>query len=252
MPWAIDLDGVMWLGDEPIAGSAAAVRHLQQTGHQVLFVTNNSSARVADVESKLASHGVEASGAVVTSAMAAATLVAEGQRVLVCGGLGVVEEVERRGATVVDSRRPDGPVDAVIVGFTRDFDFDRLTAASMAVRSGAVLIGTNSDPTYPTPAGQIPGGGSLVAAVATASETQPIMAGKPHEPMVSLVRDRLGPDGTMVGDRMSTDGLFARALRYRFVLVGSGVSAAPDAAEPDGGEDQHWAADLATAVDRLA
>lgn len=262
MAWAIDLDGVMWLGDEPIVGSAEAVARLRQAGHEVWFVTNNSSVRVSDVEAKLATHGVEATGVVLTSAVAAATLVEEGERVLVCGGPGVVEEVGRRGAEVVDPARP-GPVDAVIVGLTRQFDFEMLTAAAMAVRAGARFIGTNSDPTYPTPHGQIPGGGALVAAVATAAEAEPTMAGKPNAPMVSLVQERLGPHGTMVGDRISTDGRFAVALGYRFVLVASGVTDGPPAsADPtaeagrssdgaDGLDGIIWAHDLKDAVDRL-
>lgn len=250
MPWALDLDGVMWLGDQPIAGSAEAVAQLREAGHDLLFVTNNSSVRVGDIEAKLAMHGVDAAGAVVTSAVAAATVVMPGQRVLVCGGAGVREAVEARGGVVVDPLNPDGPVDVVIVGLTRAFDYALLTAAVVAVREGAMLIGTNSDPTYPTPEGQIPGGGALVAAVATAAEVDPILAGKPHQPMVDLVKQRLGPHGTMVGDRMSTDGLFAQALGYRFVLVASGVSAAPGA-EGSPGEPPLWVPNLAAAVARF-
>lgn len=226
MAWALDLDGVMWLGDEPIAGSAEAVAQLRAAGEQVAFVTNNSSNLVADVEAQLAAHGVDGRGAVITSAMAAAALVEPGERVFVCGGPGVVEALEQRGAEVVGPK--SASVDAVVVGFTRDFDFELLTAATVAVRGGARLIGTNDDPTYPTPAGQIPGGGALLAAVATASETEPVVAGKPYRPMVAVVRERLGETGVMVGDRISTDGRFAANLGFRFALVESGVTASGD------------------------
>ncbi len=156
--------------------------------------------------------------------MAAATLVAPGERVLVCAGPGVTEAVEGRGAEPVR----DGAADAVIVGFHRDFDYDRLLAASSAVRGGGRLIATNDDPTYPTPDGPIPGGGSLVAAVAYASGVAAMVAGKPHQPMVDLVRSMVGQDGTVVGDRPDTDGLFARALGFRFALVLTGVTSAAD------------------------
>lgn len=46
--------------------------------------------------------------------------------------------------------------------------------------------------------------------------------------MVGLLRDRLGADGIVVGDRSDTDGLFAHALGYRFALVLSGVTTAAD------------------------
>lgn len=242
--WAVDLDGVMWLGDEPIAGSAGAVRRLREAGDEVVFVTNNSSSPVGEVEAKLARHGVEAAGAVLTSAMAAATLVGRGDRVLVCGGPGIVEAVAGAGAVVVE----EGPADVVIVGFTRAFDFDLLARASAAVRAGARLVGTNGDPTYPTPAGQVPGGGAILAAVAAASGVPPTVAGKPHPPMADLVRARLGPVTWMVGDRPDTDGAMARVLGCRFGLVHSGVTA-PEGATGDVVPDR-VAPDLATLVDR--
>jgi HAD superfamily hydrolase (TIGR01450 family) len=233
MPWAIDLDGVMWLGDEPIPGSADAVRRLQEQGEAVLFVTNNGSVPVERVEAKLAAHGVEAEGSVITSALAVATMVEPGSLVMVVAGPGVVVALERRGAEVVGPadvgvQRPD----AVVVGFTRSFDFDQLAAASRAVRDGAVLIGLNTDPTYPTPEGQIPGGGAILAAVATASGVEPVVAGKPHQPMAELVRTRLGPHGVMAGDRPDTDGAFARALGYRFALVLTGVTSDDEQCDP--------------------
>jgi HAD superfamily hydrolase (TIGR01450 family) len=226
MAWAIDLDGVMWLGPRPIPGSAAAVARLREAGEQVLFVTNNSATPPGAVEAALAAMGVPADGAVVTSAMAAATLVAPGERVFPCAGPGVVEAMRRVGAEVVtDPAEASAGVDAVVVGFTRDFDFEILSAASRAVRGGARLIGTNDDATYPTPDGQVPGGGAILAAVTTASGVQPVVAGKPHDPMVDLVRRRLGPSGIMVGDRPETDGRFAVRLGYRFGLVETGVTA---------------------------
>jgi 4-nitrophenyl phosphatase len=89
-------------------------------------------------------------------------------------------------------------------------------------------VATNDDATYPTPDGPIPGGGSLVAAVAYATGVTPIVAGKPHGPMADLVRAAGGDEGTVVGDRPDTDGAFARRLGYRFALVLTGVTARDD------------------------
>jgi glycerol-1-phosphatase len=88
MTWLLDLDGVVWLGERPIDGAADAVARLRRAGERVIFATNNSWARVADQESKLDGMGIPAAGDVVTSAMAAATLVEPGERVLVSGGPG--------------------------------------------------------------------------------------------------------------------------------------------------------------------
>lgn len=224
----LDLDGVIWLGTEAVPGSRQAVHRLRAAGRSVLFVTNNSSPTVADNTAKLASFGVDVDpGAVVTSSQAAARLVAPGSTALVCAGPGVAEALEDRGVSTVR----EGAADAVVVGFHRDFDFARLTAAFRAVHGGARLIGTNDDATYPTVEGPVPGGGSLLAAVAYASGVRATVAGKPHEPIADLVRERVGDlDGAvMIGDRPSTDGLMARRLGIPYVQVLSGVTEAPEA-----------------------
>jgi len=244
--WVLDLDGVVWLGDEPIAGSAEAVARLRAAGETVLFATNNSSAVVGDQEAKLARFGIAAEGGVLTSAMAGAALVEPGQRVLVCGGPGVVEALEQRGAVPV---RDETDVDALMVGFHRDFDYERLRLAAEAVRRGARFIATNDDATYPTPEGPIPGGGAIAAAIAYAVGRPPEVAGKPHQPMADLARALSGDGvagGIMVGDRPETDGAFAHTLGYRFGLVLSGV-VGPDDLPVDPAPDV-VAADLASLV----
>lgn len=220
MAWVIDLDGVVWLGSQPIPGAAGAVRRLRQAGEDVLFVTNNSFATLAEQEAKLDAFGIPAAGDVVTSAVVGASLVDAGQRVVVLGGAGIVEAVRARGAVVVDDDRAD----VVIVGLDRALSYDRLDRAARAVRRGARFIATNTDATYPTAHGLLPGGGAIVAAVAVASGAEPVVAGKPCEPAAEFIRHRLGAEGVMVGDRPDTDGAFARVLGYRFALVLSGVT----------------------------
>jgi 4-nitrophenyl phosphatase len=222
-----DLDGVIWLAHQPIPGSVDAIAALRAAGHRVLFVTNNSAARVEDQEAALQMIGIPAAGDVLTSANAAALLIEPGERVLVCGGEGVNQALAGRGAVLVE---PDAEhADAVVVGFHRTFDYAAMLHASRAVRNGARLIGTNDDATYPTPEGPIPGGGAILASIVTASGVTPIVAGKPHEPMAALVRACIGEaaarKAVMVGDRPSTDGLMATTLGCRYAHVESGVTA---------------------------
>ena len=106
-PVLCDLDGVVWLAHRPIPGSVDAIARLRAAGHRVLFVTNNSSAKVAQQESTLASLGIPAEGDVLTSAMAAALLLEPGERALVCGGDGVVEALTQRGVGVVRTTESD-------------------------------------------------------------------------------------------------------------------------------------------------
>ncbi len=239
--WILDLDGVVWLSDQPIAGSARAVERLRQAGRPVLFATNNADPTIDQLLGRLGRAGIPATvDEIVTSGQASAALLQPGDRALACGGEGLVEALTARGVDVVDR----GPADAVVVGMTRAFDYDLLTTAALAVRAGARLIGTNEDPTHPTPAGLFPGSGALIAAVATAAETPAVMAGKPHPPMAALLQARAPVIEWVVGDRPATDGRLARRLGAPFALVLSGVIAAdhgpldvdPDEESPDLGE----------------
>jgi HAD superfamily hydrolase (TIGR01450 family) len=248
MAWILDLDGVVWLSEQPIPGSVEAIAALRQAGHRVIFLTNNAGPRVAETVAKLAGMGVPAEpDDVVTSAQAAASMLEPGTTALLCAGDGVREALEARGVEVVR----EGDADAVVVGFHRDFDYDRLTAAYLAVHHGARLIGTNDDTTYPTPDGPIPGGGAILAAVAAAAGIEPEVAGKPYAPMATLLAERLGGEGEgtiLVGDRPSTDGLMARRLGLPFALVLSGVTSEEEVSADD--PPEHVVPDLATLVEQ--
>ncbi|MBM3674996.1 MAG: HAD-IIA family hydrolase, partial [Actinobacteria bacterium] len=186
-----DLDGVVWRGELAVGGSADAIATLRAAGIHVAFLTNNSSNPVGHVVERLAACGVAAEPAdVLTSAQAAASLLAEGlpagARVLACAGAGVREALAAAGYVVVE----DGAAEAVVVGWHREFDFERLDRAAQAVRGGARFVATNTDPTYPDARRVLPGAGAIVAAVATAAGRAPEVAGKPHRATAELVRAR--------------------------------------------------------------
>ena len=240
-PILCDLDGVVWLMHQPIAGSVNAIQLLKNAGHRVLFVTNNSYSVISDQENALAKIGIDAYNDVVTSSQAAGALLRKGERVLLGGGPGAVEAVKNAGAVLAGrsddqtDSEIDQEVDTVMVGFHPSFDYRGLTRLSQAVRNGARLIATNDDATYPTPRGLIPGGGSILASVVAASGVEPIIAGKPHQPMADLVRQVLGvtdlSDAWMVGDRPSTDGLFAQTVGCKFAQVLTGISSLKDVSD---------------------
>ena len=248
-----DLDGVVWLAHQPIPGSVDALRRVEEAGARVLYVTNNSFSTVAEQEAHLSAIGVDAEGKVLTSAMSAASVLVPGQVVLGCGGAGLREEVVRAGCEVVVAHENPGlrrSYDAVVVGLYREFDYVVLADAQRAVMSGAQLIGSNADNSYPTPDGVLPGGGSVLAAIATAAGVTPVITGKPHAPMADLVRARcpgVEPRAMfMVGDKTSTDGTFAGALGCGFGLVMTGVTT--PGTEPNG---MRVFADLADVVNEL-
>ncbi len=227
--WLVDLDGVVWLAGEPIDRVGEAVARLRERGVRVVFATNNSAPTLDELVARMRRAEIAVTPEdLLTSAQAAASLVARGDRVLALADGGAREALVGRGAELVE----DGPVDAVVVGWTHEFTFDRLAQAATAVREGARLIGTNEDPTHPTPRGLLPGAGALLVSVEAASGRRAEVAGKPHHPMIELVTTRCGEVTAVVGDRPSTDGLLAGRLGAPFALVLSGVTAPGDRADP--------------------
>ena len=224
MTWALDLVGVVWLGDKVIPGVGEAITRLREEGEQVFFVTNNSGRTVAEVEEKLKSFNIEPDGGVVTSAMAMATLLNPGETVLTLCGRGAIEEMEKVGAIAVK----EGKADSVVVGFHEDFDYWKLTSALQAIDAGSRLIATNDDLTYPSHDGIRPGAGSILASLVAATGAVPLIAGKPYKPMCDLVNELSGGRGIMVGDRPDTDGRFAKNMGWDFGLVLSGVTKESD------------------------
>ncbi|HET9547334.1 MAG TPA: hypothetical protein VFO97_05840, partial [Desertimonas sp.] len=124
-----DLDGVVWLGGVPIFGSVEAVAKLRQAGVRVMFVSNSSAPTIAEHTAALAAIGIVADGDVISSSTAAGELIEPGERVLVCGGPGVVEAVLAAGATPLsgdDEAAVAAGVDVVVAGLHRTFDYERL------------------------------------------------------------------------------------------------------------------------------
>lgn len=254
MTFILDCDGVVWLGETAIPGSPTAVSRLREAGHRVVFLTNNSFPRLAEHVAKFERLGIEVDpGDVLTSPMAAASLLAPGERVMVFGGPGIFEALEQRGVEALEPgagmNGESGAVDAVIVGFDRNFDFSRLATAATVVRQGARLVGTNDDATFPSSDGLLPGAGSLLAAVMTAGGKKAEVAGKPYDATRALISERVGHVDWVVGDRPSTDGALAQRLQTHFGLVLTGVTP-PDHGPIDPAPDRE-APDLAGLVEDL-
>ncbi|GMQ99098.1 MAG: TIGR01457 family HAD-type hydrolase [Acidimicrobiia bacterium] len=221
----IDLDGVVYLGTEGVAGAGEALATLETAGWHLVFATNNSTKTPRDVKMHIEERtGFRSSDAVVvTSALAAASWTArDHSSALVVGEPAVSEALSATGVDVVES----GPAEAVVVGLDRNITYDTIAAASHLIRSGATFVATNTDATFPTPDGPVPGAGSVVAAIAVASGTAPVACGKPEAPMLDLVRSAVrGPQVWVVGDRPETDIAMALKAGWNSVLVRTGITA---------------------------
>jgi glycerol-1-phosphatase len=228
----LDLDGVVYVGPDPILTAPPALAKARAAGMRLAFVTNNASRDPAAVAAHLVALGIPAvADDVVTSSQAAATVLAErlgvGASVLVTGSAALRRAVELVGLRVVTSA--DDRPDSVVQGYSPDLRYADLAEAALAVRAGALWVATNTDSTLPSTRGLLPGNGSLVAMVAVATGRRPIVAGKPELPMhAEGVRRTESKNPLVVGDRLDTDIEGANVADTDSLLVLTGVTAASD------------------------
>lgn len=223
----MDMDGVLWRGDMPLPGLHDIFERLRAANLPFALATNNSSKSPNDYIGKLASMGVNGVRAseIITSGTALvshlrATYPA-GTRIYVVGMDALQTMVRAAGFDVT----AEG-AQVVTVGAKFDLTYDILRTASLLIRGGADFIGTNTDATFPTPEGLIPGTGSILAALRTATDRDPLVMGKPNKPMFEAALRLLGtpPEATlMIGDRLTTDILGAQNAGLRAALVLTGV-----------------------------
>jgi HAD superfamily hydrolase (TIGR01450 family) len=259
----IDLDGVVWIGREPVPGSPQALRALLEAGKRVVFVTNNPGRLPQAYAERLRDLGVEVGPEqIVTAGMVAARLAGEaaaaaGRTAFVIGGGPLKEMVAATGARLLEGAEAEG-ADVVVVSGHKGFDYGELKAAKFALDQGARLFATSHDPTMPYPGGELPGTGAVLAAIEVASGKQATIAGKPErhlfEMALEAVRCSFRSDGdqkeqtdprlAMVGDRISSDIDGGRGAGLETVLVLSGTSTREQAEAADPGPD-HVLDDLA-------
>lgn len=245
----VDLDGVVWIGREPVPGSAEALAALQTAGVELVFVTNNPTKPPQSYAKRLREMGVEVGPErIVTAGMTTARLAGEaanGGGAFVLGADPLKEMVAAAGAEPLTGE-PAQAAAVVVVSGHRGFDFEELLTAKRALDAGAALVATSHDPTMPMPGGEWPGTGSILAAVETASGRTAVIGGKPERHLFDLARAQLGGAErvAMIGDRISSDIAGGRAAGLATILVLSGTTDEAEAAAADPAPD-HVVADLA-------
>lgn len=242
-----DLDGVVYLGDTPIAGAIEALNSLAQAGHALYFLTNNSTRSRQHYVDKLAGMGYTPSpDQIMTSAYATGlylrTLGVEGKKVYVVGEHGLAEEMALIGLEVLGEDDPR-TADFVVAGLDRKLTYAKLRRAFKEIHDrGAQFVATNRDATYPMETGEIPGGGAIIAPIEVSTGVTPVTIGKPEPGCWLRILELAGatPGGAiMVGDRPETDIMGARQVGIATALVLTGVTGAeevphlPEAQRPD-------------------
>lgn len=224
----VDMDGVIYRGSTPVPGARDFLRFARQQGIRFLLFTNNSSLTPEQYVAKLAGMGISVRPEeIFTSAQATALylpeLVPAGAPIYVIGEDGLQSALQQGGYRLVADRQ----VQAVVVGWDRQLNYDKLKLATLAIRDGAYFVATNPDMTFPSEEGIIPGNGAALAALEVSTDTKPIMVGKPERPIFDLALSRLGAsreETAMIGDRPETDILGGQRAGLKTILVFSGVT----------------------------
>lgn len=226
----LDLDGVVWRGDEPIDGVAETIAELRGLGKRVVFVTNNSSRVPRDVAAKLIRHNVPTPvGDIVTSGHAVLLELRRlglepGDRVHVCAADGLARLI---GAERFAPTRESEDVRAVVVGWDPHATFVDVRRAADLVRDGVPFVASNDDATFPSAEGLLPGAGALLAAIETAAGRKARVVGKPGPDLFRLALGRAGATrdrALYCGDRPETDVVGAREAGLHCALLLSGVT----------------------------
>jgi len=228
----LDMDGVLWRDNEPIGDLPQIFKKIYSLDLKVLLATNNSTRTPEQYQEKLAGFGVNISPEqVITSGIATSFLLKnrypQGGKVFVLGSEALKHTLKQDGFL-----HSEKDILAVVVGLTRDFDYQTLGRAALLINGGADFVGSNPDTGLPTPEGLLPGTGALLAFLEAATSKRPVIAGKPHQTMMEMALKRLqvpAYEVLVIGDRLTTDIAFGQKAGCATGLTLSGVTTLAEA-----------------------
>lgn len=232
----LDMDGVLWKSDAPIGDLPSIFKRIRERGLKFVFATNNGTKTPEEYQQKLRDLGVEVEPSqVVTSALGIAFLLEKtyprGTKVFVIGGNGIRAALKEKGFEVLPVERAS-EAQVFVMGIDLDINFEKVAEAALLVQNGVPFYTTNTDKTFPTPRGEIPGSGAWLSVITTATGVEPISAGKPFSYLMELALAKLGTskeEALVIGDRLETDIAAGQAVGCPTALVLSGVSTKEEA-----------------------
>jgi 4-nitrophenyl phosphatase len=227
----LDMDGVIWRADAPIGDLPSIFNRIRERGLKFVFATNNGTRTSEQYVTRLSSLGVRVEPwQVITSAQAVSHILTRqfppGTKIFMIGEDGVRKALEENGYEILPVENA-AMAEAVVVGIDHEVSFQKMSEATYLVRKGIPFYATNPDKTFPTSRGEIPGAGAWYSVIVTATDVQPVVAGKPFPFLMELGLKNLGimkGQTLVVGDRLETDIAAGQAVGCPTALVLSGVS----------------------------
>jgi HAD superfamily hydrolase (TIGR01450 family) len=234
----VDLDGVVWVGDVAVPGSAAAIARLRAQRIPIVFLTNDPRSSRDEYAKRLRGHAIDVHvDEIVTAATTLASVVAEREGAaptFAIGSPALKRELARAGVRLAEGEA-GAEADVVAVGGHDRFDYDELRVATRALRRGARLYAAGRDATFPMPDGPWPATGAIVAAVEVAGGTTAEVVGKPESHMFTLARSLLAGRArvAIVGDNLGSDIAGGARAGLTTILVLTGTDRRDDLARAE-------------------
>jgi len=220
------MDGVLVHEGVALPGAGDVIKQWQEQGLRFLVLTNNSIYTPRDLAARLKATGLDIpEESIWTSALATAEFLRSQKpkgSAYVIGEAGMTTALHEVGYIQTDVNP-----DYVVLGETRNFNFDSLTKAIRLINAGSRFIATNPDATGPSADGPLPATGSVAALITKATGKEPYIVGKPNPMMFRSAMNKINAHSEttgMIGDRMDTDVVAGIEAGLHTVLVLTGIA----------------------------
>lgn len=225
----LDVDGTVVRGDEPIPGAPEGYRKIREAGIETLFVSNNPTKAPPAYVDRLGNAGYDVRAEQVFTAGTVTTRYLADHHadddLFLIGAPGLRAQLHDAGLTTTEDVEA---ADALVASISESFDYEDLCEALWVLDRDVPFVGTDPDVVIPAPERDVPGSGAIINAVAGVAEREPdAVLGKPSDPAIEIVRERLGvppEEAFVVGDRLDTDIALGERAGMTTVLVKTGVT----------------------------
>jgi HAD superfamily hydrolase (TIGR01458 family) len=219
----LDIDGVLHVSMQPVAGAINALRWLEQRGYPVCFVTNTTVSSRATLVQHLQAIGLPlAEEHVVTAPVATANYIRQHYPEKRCWLLTKGDTArDFVGINLVESH-----ADIIVIGGAEELlTYENMNHAFRMLVDGAILLATHTNLYWRTSEGLQLDSGPYVHALELATGQQAIVLGKPNLAFFEQALLTIGVqplEAVMVGDDIENDISGAQRAGLHGVLVCTG------------------------------